>query len=609
MAQDSQNPAPNQRPTTASIVRKISNALLIFFAIQFLATKFMPKSTPPTVKYVASDTHTTQAQERPETISPMWPTGSLDLRIYISPHLHFNDFREENVVWKIEELHLGDWHDIREKSFNLSLSKSVQNNGTLFAHTLISRAGISPDPRNETYRQDMTLHVVKCTISDEDTLNNSIKSIHAVEEIFKSTQFAFEQRRQRTNKGIHLDLETYSNSRLKEEKLVLADQSVISYANIAPVIAQHIHLHPTNSRDETGKIGFYYPIVYHHEFWKLKDSFYPINSTLSNVPLHIRIQPLSFMKFQIFSTFDEGFKRQEAQGAPGMAEVQEMKRVILETNIWLLSATIIVSILHSLFEFLAFKNGRTKKDNTGISIRTILSNVIMQTIILLYLIDQNEQTSWIILGGQGFGILLEAWKITKTVDIKLESVRGMIPWRIRFVDKHILSETEAKTEEYDEIAFKYLYWVAAPLLVTYAAYSFLYDEHKGYYSFVITTLVGFVYTWGFLMMVPSLYINYRLKSVAHMPGRTMIYKFFNTFIDDMFAFVIKMPTLHRIATLRDDVIFFIYIYQCYLYPVDKTRPNEFGQTDEVDETKGISPGLRDDGRKDGVVKIEGKKHK
>ena len=57
----------------------------------------------------------------------------------------------------------------------------------------------------------------------------------------------------------------------------------------------------------------------------------------------------------------------------------------------------------------------------------------------------------------------------------------------------------------------------------------------------------------------------------------MTYKFLNTFIDDLFAFTIKMPTLHRLATLRDDVIFFVYLYQSYKYKVDYTRVNEFGQ--------------------------------
>jgi hypothetical protein len=62
-----------------------------------------------------------------------------------------------------------------------------------------------------------------------------------------------------------------------------------------------------------------------------------------------------------------------------------------------------------------------------------------------------------------------------------------------------------------------------------------------------------------------------------MPARAMTYKFLNTFIDDLFAFTIKMPTLHRLATLRDDVIFFVYLYQSYKYKVDYTRVNEFGQ--------------------------------
>lgn len=37
-----------------------------------------------------------------------------------------------------------------------------------------------------------------------------------------------------------------------------------------------------------------------------------------------------------------------------------------------------------------------------------------------------------------------------------------------------------------------------------------------------------------------------------------------------------MPTAHRVACLRDDVVFLIYVYQRFLYPVDKTRANEYG---------------------------------
>ena len=74
-----------------------------------------------------------------------------------------------------------------------------------------------------------------------------------------------------------------------------------------------------------------------------------------------------------------------------------------------------------------------------------------------------------------------------------------------------------------------------------------------------------------------------------MPARAMTYKVLNTFIDDLFAFTIKMPTLHRLATLRDDLIFFVYLYQSYAYKVDTTRVNEFGQGGEEEEEAASKP--------------------
>jgi len=55
--------------------------------------------------------------------------------------------------------------------------------------------------------------------------------------------------------------------------------------------------------------------------------------------------------------------------------------------------------------------------------------------------------------GQGFGILLEIWKVTKTVNVRLQRTNGIIPYKILFEDKHVLSETEAETQKYDKIAF------------------------------------------------------------------------------------------------------------------------------------------------------------
>lgn len=118
-------------------------------------------------------------------------------------------------------------------------------------------------------------------------------------------------------------------------------------------------------------------------------------------------------------------------------------------------------------------------------------------------------------------------------------------------------------------------------MIGYSIYSLRYEAHKGWYTWVLGSLVGAVYTFGFIMMTPQLYINYKLKSVAHMPWRVMVYKSLNTFIDDLFAFIIKMPMLHRLSCFRDDIIFFIFLYQRYIYDIDETRLNEFGVSKEM----------------------------
>ena len=57
------------------------------------------------------------------------------------------------------------------------------------------------------------------------------------------------------------------------------------------------------------------------------------------------------------------------------------------------------------------------------------------------------------MAGQGVGIVLEMWKVTKTVNVRLQRTNNIIPYRILFEDKHVLSETEAETQKYDKIAF------------------------------------------------------------------------------------------------------------------------------------------------------------
>ena len=41
---------------------------------------------------------------------------------------------------------------------------------------------------------------------------------------------------------------------------------------------------------------------------------------------------------------------------------------------------------------------------------------------------------------------------------------------------------------------------------------------------MLSVAYGFLLTFGFIMMTPQLFINYKMKSVAHLPWRMMTYK-------------------------------------------------------------------------------------
>merc|ERR1712158_25457 len=161
------------------------------------------------------------------------------------------------------------------------------------------------------------------------------------------------------------------------------------------------------------------------------------------------------------------------------------------------------------------------------------------------------------------GALIEIWKVTKALHITF----SFSPWVSVGAD----TEVEASTAELDSTAMKYLSWVLYPLCLGGAIYSLVYTPHKSWYSWTIQTTVNGVYAFGFLFMLPQLFLNYKLKSVAHLPWRAFMYKAFNTFIDDLFAFIITMPTAHRVACFRDDIVF----------PIDKNRIDASGMIEET----------------------------
>merc|ERR1719295_1286423 len=128
-----------------------------------------------------------------------------------------------------------------------------------------------------------------------------------------------------------------------------------------------------------------------------------------------------------------------------------------------------------------------------------------------------------------------------------------------------------ETEGLDQKATRWMIMVMVPIILGYGVYSFFYNKHKSILSFIINVSASCVYGLGFIHLTPQLFINYELKSVDSLPWKVLIYKFFNTFVDDLFSFVIDMPLMHRLACFRDDIVFFIFLWQWYKYGSKKRK--------------------------------------
>jgi len=329
----------------------------------------------------------------------------------------------------------------------------------------------------------------------------------------------------------------------------------------------------------------YLPILYVDELNMRMRDLRIVNVTDKDTEVMFIYRPISFGKLRLFLQFGSALGSMQGMGFTEK-DTDEVKGIFADTNLVLLIITFSVSAVHLLFDCLAFKSDinfwRGKKSMEGLSRKTILWRAFSQSVIFLYLMD--EETSLLVLIPAGVGALIEIWKVTKALHINV-SFSGISYGKD--------TEVEASTAELDSVAMKYLSWVLYPLCLGGAIYSLVYTPHKSWYSWTIQTTVNGVYAFGFLFMLPQLFLNYKLKSVAHLPWRAFMYKAFNTFIDDLFAFIITMPVAHRVACFRDDVVFLIYLYQRYLYPVDPTRVDQTGTMMEDEEPKSEGQKKRD----------------
>lgn len=298
----------------------------------------------------------TNASFIPQNIAPIWsPDSSLDISIYISSSLEMPSLAsvpKENNVLEEKNFIMRDWEENREIVTSFTVPKGVQQNGTLWGHFYVGLSGQQLDPTIEGYDPATAFHFAR-------PLNQYLpkKKTAKLKNLLTANETDSVDV---TPKEVQIGSFYHSNFTIS----VIPDSGTQNFYTMHPAMRQFVQLERTRARDSSGQNGWYYPIVFVNTFWQLRKHMIELNSTVETLPLHISLNNMKNWKFGIVSSIDEGMKqnqRQAASGGPMPAggdgsELEMLKEVMLDTNSYLLATTGIVSVLHMVFEGLAFKN-------------------------------------------------------------------------------------------------------------------------------------------------------------------------------------------------------------------------------------------------------------
>lgn len=369
---------------------------------------------------------------------------------------------------------------------------------------------------------------------------------------------------------------------------IVSDFSKYPYSYLPNFVRNNIVRSPSASTSTSSAV-YYKPPVVVDEIGLTSDQYIPLNQTVDRISLKLSFGLMSSQRWVLLSHISSALESQKDIGFTDK-DIDDVRHMISNTSISLLAVTMLASMLHLLFEFLAYHSDVTFwKENeslAGLSSRALLTDLISQVIVLLYLIE--SEASLIITVPSACGICVQLWKVQKATGFSLKSLRferwkpsddpstGPLTSTVivatadedvmvspspqppktnkeakcpatsyndngdsdsgkskdeRFICRNSSDQLVEITIEADRFATSYLFSLLLPVVILFSLRSLVYEMHRSWYSWFIGSLTGCVYTFGFVLMCPQLYINHKLKSVAHLPWKVLVFKFVNTFID------------------------------------------------------------------------------
>jgi len=298
-----------------------------------------------------------------------------------------------------------------------------------------------------------------------------------------------------------------------------------------------------------------------------------VNTTgADELELTVTVQSMTLARHLLTAQLEAGLDVHRELGTLTDEDLDEVRSLLTETSPAVLALTVVVSVVHIMFDVLALKSEisfwSSLRSARGVSLGSMFAALGSQAVVSMYLVDQDASKLVVVPAVAGVGV--QMWKIVRALALSRAGSDGAAATAATAAVA--AAERTEDERRADSDAVRYMTAVLAPVVAAYSAVTLLRDDHEGWPSWALSSLTACVYAGGFVLMWPQVFLNHRLKSVAAMDFTTLLYRFFNTFIDDFFALLLPMPGMHRLATLRDDVVFLVFLYQRWVYPRRESAP-------------------------------------
>ena len=317
----------------------------------------------------------------------------------------------------------------------------------------------------------------------------------------------------------------------------------------------------------------YVPISVLSDFWSMDSELTQINKTEDgnfNFTLYLSFNYIRSFFFNNMLAIQINDKLMyEKLTISGVKDM--LVELIKNNSTFYLIILFTVNTLHTIFSYLGFRSDisyyKKLQKLDGVYTKYIFFNLFYMFITFIYILLQGA--NFLVKVELFISFVIEFWKLKKIFKISLDL--SSFPYIIKLEYKQEFETEEAKDYESEAVNMmvKYMLFPIGVMYLIYRVYYYSDNIIKNNWRSVVIFIIEYIYfllnVFGFILLTPQIYLNYKLKSVEHLPMRAMTYKFLNTIIDDLYAFAVKSPLLYRIFCFRDDVIFVIYIYQIFKY--------------------------------------------